>query len=103
MVATATIKKKMGTKATRLVSAKKSAAVSIILIETLKLLRLHERQRQYIKPTIQNIAAVASSHFSLLSPISRIPFYRKSFRANQQRPPAAISPSCTAITEIHAH
>jgi hypothetical protein len=39
-------KNRTGTKATLFVSAKKSAAVSIMRIDTAKLLRLHARQRQ---------------------------------------------------------
>ena len=46
VVPIATKKKKTGTRATLLVSAKKSAAVSMILIETLRLFKLHKRIRQ---------------------------------------------------------
>jgi len=47
-------KKKTGTSATLFVSAKKSPAVSIMRMETLRLFKLQARQRQYSAEIDQN-------------------------------------------------
>lgn len=103
VVPIATTKKKTGTRATLLVSAKKSAAVSMILIETLRLFKLHKRINKYKAAKIQSRIAPAIKSLSFVSPAYiDLASVKSCLRAKQTYPPASRA-ICTVITDNQAH